>query len=74
MADIEVEAVDSLDAALSFLPLGLLVFANLLEGIYEVRIQPTTKAGYSSSTPATALYQIVGLADVETAQFNFQVN
>lgn len=49
-------------------------FTNLLEGNYEVRIQPTTKAGYTTSNPATALYQIVGLADVEDFPGNFVVN
>ncbi len=53
---------------------GDFTFSNLLEGNYEVRIQPTTKAGFTSSNPSTALYQIVGLADVEDFSGNFVVN
>ena len=48
---------------------GDFILTGLVEGVYEVRPQPTTVAGFTSSVPATALYITVGNGDVEDATF-----
>lgn len=48
---------------------GAFRFDNLVEGVYEIRPQPTTVAGWTASTPAQILYITVGNADVETYNF-----
>jgi len=48
---------------------GAFQFSNLVEGVYEVRPQPTTVAGWTTSTPAQILYITVGNADVENYNF-----
>jgi hypothetical protein len=48
--------------------LGVVDFTNLLEGVYEVRPQPTT-AAFSSTAPSSALYRLVGAGDVEAFTF-----
>lgn len=48
---------------------GAFSFTNLIEGVYEVRPQPTTVAGWTTSTPAQILYITVGSADVEAKDF-----
>ncbi len=48
---------------------GAFAFTNLREGVYEIRPQPTTVAGWTTSTPAQILYITVGTGDVETYNF-----
>ena len=48
---------------------GDFALTDLVEGVYEVRPQPTTVAGFTISVPATALYITVGNGDVEDATF-----
>jgi protocatechuate 3,4-dioxygenase beta subunit len=48
---------------------GAFTFGSLVEGVYEIRPQPTTVAGWTTSTPAQILYITVGQGDVETYNF-----
>ncbi|MHB1194502.1 MAG: carboxypeptidase regulatory-like domain-containing protein [Longimicrobiales bacterium] len=48
---------------------GAFEFPNLVEGVYEIRPQPTTVAGWLSSAPAQILYLTVGSGDIETYDF-----
>ncbi|HSW31116.1 MAG TPA: carboxypeptidase regulatory-like domain-containing protein [Longimicrobiales bacterium] len=48
---------------------GAFEFANLTEGIYEIRPQPTTVAGWNTSVPAQTLYLTVGNGDIEALNF-----
>jgi hypothetical protein len=48
---------------------GAFTFDNLTEGIYEIRPQPTTVAGWNTSTPSTTLYLLVGNGDIESLNF-----
>jgi hypothetical protein len=48
---------------------GAFEFGSLREGVYEVRPQPTTVAGWTTSTPAQILYITVGTGDIENYDF-----
>jgi len=48
---------------------GAFSFTNLREGVYEIRPQPTTVAGWTASAPAQILYITVGSGDVELYNF-----
>lgn len=50
---------------------GAFTFANIEEGIYEITPNPVT-AGYTTSTPVSRLFKLVGTGDIEEG--NYVVN
>ncbi len=48
---------------------GKFSFPNLTEGVYQITPNPSTVAGYTASTPTSALYRLVGANDIEDRTF-----